>query len=188
LTAFVLLFSVFITGALHIDGLADTFDGFGGGKTAEKTLEIMKDPRQGTFGVAAIVFDLLLKWLLMKPIIETENYTLLLMLFIISRSVQPLLLSFFPYARKGGGTAAPFCESGKVYSLLSVAAALIISGYLLKLNGIFAMLVAIIIVLLWGLYCRKRIGGITGDCIGAGNEFTEIALLILFNWIYINAV
>ncbi|MBL8024875.1 MAG: adenosylcobinamide-GDP ribazoletransferase [Fibrobacteres bacterium] len=184
-SALIVFLSVLITGALHLDGIADVADGFGGGKTKEKILEIMKDPRQGTFGVSAIVFDIIIKTLLIRPLVENDAYTSIGALFLVSRGLQPLLIAFFPYARKDGGTAAPFSEGAKSFAVFSVLVTMAVVTYVLKASGLVMFSVALLIVLIWGLYCKKKIGGITGDCIGAGNEFAEMTILLCSNLVII---
>ncbi len=176
----IVLFLLLVTGALHLDGLADSVDGFGGGKSKEKILAIMKDSRQGTFGVAAIVFAIILKVLLISPIVENGEYLKLGAVFFASRGIQPIIVAFFPYARKEGGTAAPFSVDSKPFAIASFVLTLTLLAGILRIEGLFIFMTAIFVMLLWSFYCKKKIDGITGDCIGAGNEFVEISILSFY--------
>lgn len=175
-----LLFITVLTGALHLDGLADWADGFFGGKTRERILEIMKDPRQGTFGVAAIVFDLGIKGILYASLLREQPWAIPFSL-LISRSLQPLVLSWLSYARKEGGTAAPFCGSGaRGWALAGLVPTVGLSLGAFGPNGLaLAWSGALLAVALMAVYSRRKIGGVTGDVVGAMNEIAEITVLVV---------
>jgi adenosylcobinamide-GDP ribazoletransferase len=171
---------VVITGALHLDGLGDVADAFGGGKTKERILEILKDSRHGTFGVSAIVFDLLAKTFLTSIYLENKNLLCLSFSPFFSRTFQAIGCSFFSYARKSGGTAAMFTSNKyriliSVLLLLQTGLAVYISG---SVRTVVIILISFLTTLFFFIYCRQRIGGITGDCLGAGNEISEISFLL----------
>ncbi len=176
------LIAISITGGLHIDGIADVADGFLGGRTKETILKIMKDSRIGTFGGVAIVMDLLFRFALYGYIITNLTYLPVLFSMIVSRSAQAVVLSSCRYARgPDGGTAAPFSGSRTKLPLLVVIITLIYGGFFFfsKPEPLLISLAAVIIVAAGAMwYYYRRIGGITGDCIGSINEIVELTYLL----------
>ncbi len=170
----------FATGGLHLDGLADTADGFGGGHTREGVLEIMKDPRQGTFGVLALIIDSLLKIALYYFLISVGAILIIILSLIVSRTMQAMVLVFLPYARKEGGTANAFCNRGLrvpvFIAFIAVSAVILFALPVLFAGVLFLSAVCATGIFAW--YCLYKIDGITGDCIGAVNELSEAAFLI----------
>ncbi|MBI3585064.1 MAG: adenosylcobinamide-GDP ribazoletransferase [Nitrospinae bacterium] len=178
--ATVLIVLILITGGLHVDGFADTIDGFAGGKNKDDILRIMKDSRIGTFGVVGIVMLLLTKYLSIQSLQPDTKYLVLIIMPVIGRwSVLPMGL-FFKYARIEGGTGKIFAESIRLKELI-IGTIIVLSIIipLFRLNG-FLMLAAIFIVtLLIGRYSKRKIDGITGDVFGATIEINELIILIL---------
>ncbi|MBW2094175.1 MAG: adenosylcobinamide-GDP ribazoletransferase [Deltaproteobacteria bacterium] len=173
----------FFTGALHLDGLGDCADAFPGKRDQKLILELLKDSRMGTFGVCAIVFDLLLKFLLWSFLFERAQISIIVISLVLSRTMQGCLLVTMPNARKGG-IASAFAGNHFLRHKLLATLILGVVGVLsiiFSSNNVVAvtsLLSALLITLLWALYCRKKIGGITGDCLGALNEFVELAVLL----------
>jgi len=173
----------FFTGALHLDGLGDCADAFPGKRDQKLILELLKDSRMGTFGVCAIVFDLLLKFLLWSFLFERAQISIIVISLVLSRTMQGCLLVTMPNARKGG-IASAFAGNHFLRHKLLATLILGVVGMLsiiFSSNNVVAvtsLLSALLITLLWALYCRKKIGGITGDCLGALNELLEIAILL----------
>jgi adenosylcobinamide-GDP ribazoletransferase len=176
------LTSIAITGGLHIDGIADVADGFFGGRNKETILKIMKDSRIGTFGGIAIVMDLLFRFVLYEFIITSLTYVPVLLSMIVSRSAQAIVLSSCSYARgPEGGTAAPFSGSRSKIPLLFVIVTVMYGGFLFffKPEPLLISLVTVIVTVCGAVwYYYRRIGGITGDCIGSVNEIAEILFLM----------
>lgn len=176
------LLSVAITGGLHVDGIADVADGFFGGRNKETVLKIMKDSRIGTFGGIAIVLDLLFRFVLYGYIITNLTYLPVLLSMIISRSAQAVVLASCSYARgPEGGTAAPFSGSRTKLPLLVIILAFIYGSFFFfsKSEPLTISLIAVIIAVCCAVwYYYRRIGGITGDCIGSINEISEITYLL----------
>lgn len=170
--------SVIATRSIHLDGLADLADAFGGWDRATR-LEIMKDSSLGVFGAAAVVFTLLGKWLAFLRLITAGSVTWVILIFMISRTMQVALAVKLPYARNEGGTAASFVQNAtgaqRAAAFLVTLLATIAYGPL----GLLALAVAEAITLIYGSWCRTQVGGITGDLLGAGNEIVETALLLL---------
>lgn len=183
-TLIVVIIALFVetvlTGALHIDGLGDVADGFGAGKAREEILAIFKDSRMGTFGICAIVFDLIIKTACWNGLFEKGRYSVIIFSLVFSRCIQILYLAFLPNARKNG-ILAPFTKSSiliKISALCSVAISIALSIYFLGLFNSGLYIISVLCAsLLFGIFCMKKIGGITGDCVGAVNEISEIAVL-----------
>jgi len=170
-----------LTGGLHIDGLGDVSDAFGGGKTKERILQLLKDPAMGSFGVCAIVFDILIKAGCWEFFLEKGNPWFIFWSFVFSRSMQGLAIAFIPNAR-AESIAAPFGQGGKsarisvilAYLLTGLAAAWVFSPP----AALVCALCSLAPTLLFGFYCWRRIQGITGDCVGAISEIAEISMLV----------
>ncbi len=180
IAALLLVWWIFLTGALHLDGLADTFDGLVGGRTKEDRLQIMKDSATGSFGLIAVVSVLLLKYTFLQSL---QNEHLLAALFyspLLSRWSMVVLMYFTPYAKKTDSLGKPFVEQIQRKQLLSATMLTIAAG--LFFPFIFFLILLPSIILLTALFRHffiKKIGGITGDCLGAANELLELAVLFL---------
>jgi adenosylcobinamide-GDP ribazoletransferase len=176
--ALLLALTVFLTRGLHLDGLADTVDGLGGGSTPEARLAIMKDSRLGAFGAISLVLVILLKYSFFLVLFDRGLTRDLVLFPIVSRWGIVVLTGLAPYARPGGGLGQAMTE-GATPSLItgSTLAALLFSflagGYKGPISLVLAALVA------WGAsrYFRRRLGGVTGDVYGAVNEILETLVL-----------
>jgi len=186
---FALAVGVWITGAFHEDGLADTFDGFGGGWSKEKILEIMKDSRIGTFGVLALIFLMLFKGLALQNILaRTGNSAETLFIFLTYHSIARLnadnIIFNSQYAREDEQSKAkPIAQSfGKAEVVGVYVFGLLPLGFLSYWN-IMALWVAIPLGVLFFFakrYFEKWIGGYTGDCLGAVEQLSECCILLTF--------
>lgn len=169
-----------ITGGLHLDGLADTFDGLYGGKTREEALSIMKDSRIGAIGVVSLIFVIGLKYTALLSIPENIKYTVLLVMPALSRWSMVLMAYFSPYARSEGGTGKDFVEGVSTLSLfMATVLAGGISAGLLGMKGGIVILSISGVTFLGAIYFRQRLGGVTGDVLGGINEVTEVLALLL---------
>jgi adenosylcobinamide-GDP ribazoletransferase len=169
-----------LTGALHLDGIADVADGLGGGKTKEKILEIFKDSRLGTFGVTALVVDVLIKTVMYSWYCDSHTFIIIGLSLVWSRMFQAVALTFVPPATPQKGIGASF--SGGHYKVqVTVSFLLLILSCFLLFNKPFSVMMlvafAAILLLIFIYICMKKIGGLTGDCIGAINEISELAIL-----------
>jgi adenosylcobinamide-GDP ribazoletransferase len=172
-----LVFLAVFTGAIHLDGLADTADGLFSHRSREETLRIMKDSRVGTMGLLALIFVLGTKWAGISSIHEYRALYLILVPA-YARGSFTIAIHFLDYVRPEGGTAGKFFASDRsVASLVWLSAPVAFSLWLgvrgMILNGLF-----IGIVVLVTLYYKKRLGGITGDMLGALGEVTEAGLFL----------
>jgi adenosylcobinamide-GDP ribazoletransferase len=167
------------TRALHLDGLADTLDGLGGGHTREDSLRIMKDHAVGAFGAVGLVLVLLLKYGLILGLLEMGAVKNLLIFPAAGRMAMVLLAYLSPYARLEGGLgeAMATLTTGKVLCLAGGSAALIVA-VVAHWQGLLSL--AMVCALTWALalYFKQRLGGVTGDVFGAVNEVMEITGLI----------
>ncbi|NVO24849.1 adenosylcobinamide-GDP ribazoletransferase [Donghicola mangrovi] len=167
--------SVILTGAMHEDGLADSADGLWGGWTPERRLEIMKDSRTGAYGVIAIALSLLWRVTLLSLVLESAHPVVVLAgLGALSRSAMSPLMAFLPQARKNGLSSSVGSPT-KPTALTSAATGLAIA---LPLLGPIPCLAAAAIAALWATIALRKIGGQTGDILGASQQLTEIAALI----------
>lgn len=174
-----------ITGALHEDGLADTCDGLGGGATREHALEIMRDSRIGTFGAAALIMSIGLRWAILSEMSPTQGLSALIVCHAISRGMIPPVLVSADYARTRGlasSVAAGVSGAEAVVAILLTLAMAMIVGPAAGL-GAFAAAVAASGVMLAGLV--RKLGGYTGDGLGAIQQVAEIAVLMFLAWFWL---
>ena len=167
---------VILTGAHHLDGLADSFDGVIAGKSKEERLAIMSDGKIGVFGITAIVLVLLLKYVCLS---QAPIFIALILMPVLSRWAMVSAIFTFPYAKKlGMGTAFKAGANWQKFviaTIIALAAAVII----LKFWGL-VLFVAIGLITLGIAACfRSRLGGLTGDNYGAINELAEVAVLLI---------
>lgn len=169
---------VAISGALHLDGLADTADAWIGGLgDRERTLAIMKDPRCGPAAVVTLVVVLLLKFAAITAILGSHQHWALLLAPWLARCALPLLFFTTDYARRGGlGQAlADHLPRGSMPWVLAGNAALMV---LLGLSGMLALAVALVAFVWLRSRFIARLGGTTGDTAGAMVELIECAVLV----------
>lgn len=175
--------TVALTGAFHEDGLADAADGLFGGYTTTRRLEIMRDSRIGTFGGIALVLSLGLRWqtlLLLGP--QTAAWVLPAA-HAGARFSSLVLATWLPYVREGApnkpiadGIGLREAAVGGAVTATALLAWAIAGG---PVAAAVATIAAALIVLACGRLFVARIGGITGDCLGAANQLVEIAILLV---------
>lgn len=170
---------VVATGAMHEDGLADTADGLWGGWTREARLEIMKDSHIGTYGVLALVLSIAARWGALWLLFELGvgvACVALIAAATISRATMPALMTSLPHARNSGLShsvgAAP-----KATAWIAAAIAAVIVFFLSGGAAFGVICWAVIVTLAIALIARRKIGGQTGDILGACQQITEIAVL-----------
>lgn len=167
------------TGALHEDGLADVADGFGGGATAERKLEIMKDSRIGTYGVLALLLGVLARWSAIMALPDLWSVcAALLAAHIASRALLPIFMAHVPPARPGGLSAgAGPVETGPALVAIAIGAAALLP------LGPAALAMAGVLLAAWALgwkvICESQIGGQTGDALGALQQGGELIVLLV---------
>lgn len=163
-----------ITGNLHGDGLMDTADGVFSGRPRECILEIMKDSRVGSHGVTACVAFFLAKMLFLGELPGAMQTSALILAPALGRWSQVYGAAFYPYARREGGTASFTTFVGWREVLINSLVVILLSAYLLQTKTFILLAVIFIVTVILNRYFRKKIGGITGDTLGAVNECIEV--------------
>jgi adenosylcobinamide-GDP ribazoletransferase len=178
----VLLYLVLITGCLHEDGLSDVADSLGGWNP-EQRLAILRDSRIGTYGAAALVLSLLSRAVLLAGL-PLEHFTAYLISAHVLCRWSTLPLSYYlrpardtegQGARIASLTSASSLIAGSVFTLVTVMVAL-------RKAAMAPLLSAIAIPLLSSFFYMRKFGGVTGDCFGATNQLTEIAVYLCGVW------
>ena len=168
------------TGAIHLDGLADTVDGFGGGRDPEGVLRIMRDPLIGCYGAAALVFVIGVKVTAIATLLD-RGAALRFMVAApaISRWTISALAAWLPYARPEGGLGKAVTQERDTIGLVVATAvtALIAIGAL-RVDALIVWAFAALITVWIARTARRRIGGVTGDVFGASVELTETSVLL----------
>lgn len=170
---------VLITGALHLDGLADSADAWLGGYGDKKrTLEIMKDPYSGPAAVVVLVLILLLKFSSLT-ILTIDDWIILILAPVLARTAIMILLATTPYVREGGMGESAVKQLPKLAVWLVSLAILGVSIFLLKEKS-WGLLILIVLSYFLRNLMLKRIAGTTGDTAGAMLEVMEVAVLLVF--------
>lgn len=170
-----------ITGALHLDGLADTADGFGGGRDREAVLRIMRDHAIGSYGAVALFLDLALRAAALAALAAAPagGWRWVVLAPALARWAPVALGRALPYARPEGGLGAAVTQRKGTpeawgATALALTAALLLGGA----RGAAALAGAAAVTALVGLGAWRRIGGVTGDVLGALEQLAEVALLL----------
>lgn len=172
----VLIYGAFITNGLHEDGLADAVDGFGGGWTREDMLTIMHDSRIGTFGALGLIFLIVAKYNLLSVLEGHQVWRWLIVAHTASRWTTIPLCQWLPSARPDGQSRLVARRIGWSAMVLATLTFVLVSLLLPWWGAVVALAITALIVVLSGVYYRARLHGITGDCLGATNQLTEVAL------------
>jgi len=170
--------AVLLTGALHEDGFADTCDGFGGGWSPEERLRIMKDSRIGTYGALGLVFLLLLKFFVLLQIETAILPWAWLAGNTLSRFVSISQLRFLAYVQDAAKSkSGPMTEFSGVDLIVNAVFGLL--PLLFIGNQVWVALLAVAIVW-WFLlmYFKRKLGGVTGDCLGATQQLSEVVFYL----------
>lgn len=169
--------TLWLTGAFHEDGLADTVDGLGGGWTKEQALTIMKDSRIGSYGAIALVMMMLTKFSALTHLSPAMLPVVLVAGHALSRFSAVLLIHFQVYVREAG-KAKPLAQQISRGELLLAAIFGLVPLAFLQPHWLWALLP---VALVWGWFNRKlhqRLGGYTGDCLGAMQQLCEVAFYL----------
>ena len=171
-----------ITGAFHEDGLADTFDGIGGGLTREKALQIMKDSRLGTYGTLALIIALAIKFAALIAIPQTLIPLAFIVAHGLSRLSSVLVIATSEYVRREG-TAKPVAEAASATSLIiALASGALLIGLWSIWLPLFALISGLVGLLighaLMRLFFERKLGGYTGDTLGAVQQASEIGFYL----------
>ena len=166
---------VVLAGALHLDGLADTCDGFYAGRDRDDTLRIMKDPHLGTMGVVGLICVLGLKYVSLAAVPEHSRLFVVAAAPLIGRCVVVLACAMGRYAREEGTGKAYIGRLGREHAWIALALAVFGCTMIRQfVPAVLAFALAGIWLMFFLRYCDRRIGGLTGDTVGALNEVTEL--------------
>src|SRR6266404_5812251 len=173
-----IVFAVFITNGFHEDGLADSFDGFGGGWTKDRVLEIMRDSRIGTYGALALIFLVLGKLNFLSSLPAGQIWRWLILAHTASRWTTLPLCAWLPYARAEGQGKLVAKQVGALEIMTGTFTLLLILLLIPWRAALATLFVTTLVTFLSGLYFRARLQGVTGDCLGAANQLTEVGLYL----------
>jgi adenosylcobinamide-GDP ribazoletransferase len=167
-----------LTGALHLDGLADTADALGEGRNRERALEILRDSRIGTFGAIALFFAIGLKIIAIAGSGGAQRYAMLYMAPGLGRWAMVALASGLDYLRAEGAGAAMLSRDRSRNLRVATVTAVVALAPLMILHALRACLIAVAVTLALRAFYRRWLGGVTGDLLGAAGELVETAVLI----------
>lgn len=167
--------AILLTGALHEDGWSDMADGFGGGWTRERVLEIMKDSRLGSFGAVALVMMLLVRFFALVEINDALLPIVLVAAHAVSRLCSTFVLAALEYARPEGKAKAFGNRLGVGELVFASLCALLPVVFLPPLPALFGLVLAGLATLWLARMFKRRIGGYTGDCLGGVQQLAEVA-------------
>jgi adenosylcobinamide-GDP ribazoletransferase len=191
INALLIVVLVIVTGAMHVDGFADTCDGIAGHKTVEERWRVMRDSRTGAFGVVGIVLLLLVKYVSLNNIPSHLTIPALIFMPAVSRWAMVYAIFFYPYARPEG--------LGMVYKkhthwpqfIIATAVTLALAAALIPLFWYLGFIMVFgvwMVTALLALYLKHKLAGLTGDTYGAINEVAETTALWLAVLTYTIAV
>lgn len=171
----VIIIYLFITGGIHLDGLADSCDGLFSNRPKERVLEIMKDSHIGTFGVIALI----LYFLCFYVGVTRVDWLWLLVMPLVGKTLGFFAAGLSTYAREDQGMGFLFIERiQKKHSVIYLTLLVIAIGALLQTDGLIALFVAILSTVTIMKLTKKVIGGQTGDTIGMTIEVTQMVFLL----------
>ncbi|TAM37875.1 adenosylcobinamide-GDP ribazoletransferase [bacterium] len=169
---------IIITGALHLDGLSDTADAFLSGKPKEEMLVVMRDSRTGVMGVLSLISVILLKISLLFSINVSLQPSALMLMCVLSRWSAVAAIFFFPYARQEGKAGVFIKGMNLKIFIFSAIAAVLCAAVAWQIRGLIILFIITGFSYALGKFSTKKIGGITGDTLGAGIELAEIITLL----------
>jgi adenosylcobinamide-GDP ribazoletransferase len=178
--ALALAATILVTGAIHEDGLADTADGLGGGRSRAQKLDIMRDSRIGTYGACALIVSIILRWSALATISEPASVaSALLVAHVVARAPLPVFMWLIPPARSDGlsaGAGQPSSQSALIAAALGFLCLACGLGSGKAVMGLFLLS---LVGLSWAWLATRQIGGQTGDILGALEQVGEIVVLLM---------
>ena len=164
-----------VSGGLHMDGLADTADGFFSSRPRDRVLEIMHDSRSGPMAIIAIVCLLLLKVTALASFPAAPPAWVLILIPVAGRCEMVIQLSSLPYARSSGGLATAFCQPQRRWpATWAIGFLALAAWFLARQTGLAAAALTLGITTIFSIWCYRKIGGFTGDTLGASCEIAEV--------------
>lgn len=180
--ALMISFFAMISGFLHLDGLADSCDGLMSARSQERSLEIMKDSTTGAMGVVGVFVVLLIKFASISSIPSQSLPLACLLIPIAGRCSLLFVMATQKYAREEGSTGSLFySKESKRTGIIGVIFFLTIFSILSFPIALFLFSAICSVVFLFGKFCKKRIGGATGDTLGATSEICEMICILLLS-------
>lgn len=182
ITAFFVLLSMIITtGAMHEDGLADCADGFWGGWSVQRRLEIMKDSQTGTYGVIALGMSLLIRWYILSMLIDKGALVEgVLVAAVMSRAAMVAVMHRLPNARTSGLSAQTGRPTGFA-TLVALGMAVLAAVAAPSVSFVWLILLSTLATAVVAAIAQAKIGGQTGDVLGSTQQLVEITVLIAFD-------
>ena len=178
----VMVFSLLLTGAFHEDGLTDMADGIGGGMTKDRRLAIMKDSRIGTYGATALFMALFGKWLLLVELSGMASVILVLLVsYSLSRAVAASLIYDMPYVSDlDTSKSKPLANKQTLPELTFLFLCGLLPALVFGFTVFFSLLLlALVFRFLFKQWLMSRLGGFTGDCLGAAQQLMELLIYLL---------
>jgi adenosylcobinamide-GDP ribazoletransferase len=167
------------TGAFHEDGLADAVDGLGGGFDRSRVLAIMKDSRIGVYGAAALGMALLLKFVTLSAVPVSTAALLLVAGHVMSRLGAVIIMASLPYVRDiEDSRSKPLVQRVSITSVVIAAVTGVMPLVPLRLAGIVGAAAVLLVCGMWRWYLERRLGGYTGDCLGAAQQVAECTFYV----------
>ena len=182
-------FSLMLTGAFHEDGLTDMADGIGGGMTLERRLTIMKDSRIGTYGASALIMALLGKWVLLNELVSmTGLFLVIVTSYTFSRAIAASLIYDMPYVSDlDTSKSKPLANKQTKGELVFLVMVGVLPGLWFGLEFAFILsVIAYLFRVVFKKWLMARIGGFTGDCLGAAQQLMELLIYLVFTAAFYN--
>lgn len=176
-----LVLLVIISGALHLDGFADTCDGIAGHNVVEDRWRVMHDSRVGAFGIIGVVLLLLVKYVSLNSIPEALMMTTLVLMPVVSRWAMVYTVFAYPYARPSGLGKTFKQETSWPRFTLATLITVALAAVLAQLVGLVILVLIWVITVSLAAYFKRKFAGLTGDNYGAINEVIEVSVLIFIN-------
>ncbi len=178
-SAIVLMSLAIVTGAVHLDGLADTVDALGAGRNRGRALEILRDSRVGSFGALALVFVTVLKILALAELRGMPRYAALWLAPGLARWAMVAVAWRREYLRaQGAGSVLLDPENSKNGLMVASFTAAVAVSLVAGTRALLACVVAIAVAIALRAFYRRWLGGVTGDLIGAAGEIVEVCVLV----------
>ncbi len=171
---------VLMTGSIHLDALADTVDGIASGKERNEKLRIMKDGQVGAMGAVAVFLVLMLKYLALAALPEYLKNQSLLLMPVMGRWSQVSVAYFSDYAGIKKGLGFPMTRHvTPLIFIFTTSISVLVAAYLFHYRGFIIAVLVVSFCLLYSRFFKRALGGVTGDVLGAANEITEVAVLLM---------
>ncbi len=174
-----ILFEVWLTRGLHLDGLADWADSMGGGRDMAKRLNIMKDSHLGSFGVVALILAMITRLVAYDRVLQSGTIVWLICIFALSRGLLVPLITGLPYAREERGMGKPFVDGAS--STNNFIACILCLAICMGFGpiGVGAFFIAFVVMRILKIRYRQSFGGITGDLLGTASEAIQLILVLI---------